>query len=304
MDALCHGPRLVGLVLLVTACAKAIYVYPFVFHLNQLGILPERWPWRVQQGVAFAFIAGEGTLGVALLRATATAWSWPLTLALLAFFSATTLWGMRSARTADCGCYGGLLTVPPRISLLLNVGYALLIGGAWAVCPRSAVLASEQLLLLGLTVVALVGLSIYSDRYAQQHRRPPLDISPLKPGRRWHAQWQERHADQPLPPDALVVLMNPHCNRCKSWLPTLRSVHAAPQGPAVVLLLTGTGADADAFRQAYDLPFAIYPIARATRQTLVYSTPTAVRVQRGEIVEKWLPEQGGDLKARFTTQSA
>jgi len=86
---------------------------------------------RLLLPVALGLIGLECALGVALIAHAFPTWLVPGTIGLLLVFSGLTLWGTSSGRVEDCGCYGGLLAVTPVHSVLLNLGYGVLLGLAW-----------------------------------------------------------------------------------------------------------------------------------------------------------------------------
>ncbi|HEY9650946.1 MAG TPA: MauE/DoxX family redox-associated membrane protein, partial [Coleofasciculaceae cyanobacterium] len=96
----------------------------FIQHISKYRLLPQ-WavPW-----VAISFIGLECALGVALVLYEFHQWLVPGSILLLLCLSALTLWSTSSGRTEDCGCYGGLLIITPQQSILLNLGYILLLG--------------------------------------------------------------------------------------------------------------------------------------------------------------------------------
>lgn len=118
---------IVGAVLLITGVVKALSSEQFLLHSYRYGLLP----LQTVLPAAIAFIGLESALGVALIFYEFPQWLIPGSILLLLILSALNFWSTSSGRTEDCGCYGGLLVITPNQSLLLNLGYILLLGIAW-----------------------------------------------------------------------------------------------------------------------------------------------------------------------------
>src|SRR5437660_8392594 len=99
---------IVGAVFLVTGMLKAVDSGAFVTQVFRYQLLPPRLVFPA----ALLFVGLECGLGVALIVGL-SAWALPLTMATLAAFSGLTLWGAKSGRVEDCGCYGGLVLISP-----------------------------------------------------------------------------------------------------------------------------------------------------------------------------------------------
>src|SRR5262249_41687219 len=148
-------------------------------------------PIRLLLPVALGLIGLECALGVALIVHAFATWLVPGTIGLLLVFSGLTLWGTSSGRVEDCGCYGGLLAATPVHSVVLNLGYGVLLGLAWLFPVADAHTGLWQ------GVLPLVALVAGSSLAWRSRAGPLVDLSRLQAGRRWRPGWL-RSASQTL----------------------------------------------------------------------------------------------------------
>lgn len=278
------GPALVGAVLAFAGLAKALEPEHFVRHLKNLGLLPV----RLLVPVALAVISLQCGLGAALLLRLRPDWFLPAAMVLLLGLAGLGYWSTATGRTADCGCYNGLLTFSPLQSLSLDAGYASLLGFAWwqgaPPEPRLWTLALVLVAALGGGAVAF-GLLGHSAR----HGKPLLDLTPMKVGRRWKPSWLPSGAELPGERETLVVFLGANCSHCMQWIKVLNRVHQIPGLPSVqgvVALRPDRLAD---YLSRSGARFPVAPITPWAAARLSRSiTPTAVLIRDGVIREKWI----------------
>jgi hypothetical protein len=280
------GPALVGAVLAFAGLAKALEPEHFVRHLKNLGLLPE----RLLASAALCVISLQCGLGAALLLRLRPDWILPAGLVFLLGLSALGYWSTATGRTADCGCYNGLLTFSPLQSLLLDAGYASLLGFAWwwsspeAARPWKVAVALLAALGGGLLAFGLLG-------YSAHHGRPLLDLTPMKVGRRWKPRWLPAGAETSAGDGetTLIVFLGANCSHCMQWIKVLNRVHQLPSLPSVQGVVTVRPDRLPDYLGRSGARFPVAPITPWAAARLSRSiTPTAVLVREGVIREKWI----------------
>lgn len=278
------GPALVGAVLAFAGLAKALEPEHFVRHLKNLGLLPG----RLLMPAALAVISLQCGLGTALLLRLRPDWLLPAAMVLLLGLAALGYWSTATGRTADCGCYNGLLTFSPLQSLSLDAGYASLLGFAWwwgapVVEPGFWAVALALLAALGGGAVAFWLLD-----HSSRHGKPLLDLTPMRAGRRWQAHWLP-DAGLPEEGETLVVFLGANCSHCMQWIKVLNRVHQLPGLPSVQGVVTLRSDRLADYLSRSGVRFPLAPITPWAAARLSRSiTPTAVLVQGGVIREKWV----------------
>lgn len=146
--------RLLGLVLLIAAWAKALDPELFAIQLGELAPLPS----PVAYAVAIAAIGFEAGLGMALLLG----WRHPAVLLLanatFVSFTGVVVWHLVGGGepAGGCGCFGQLLERTPRQALWEDLGFVALSGLAWlGRTPRSAVPRWRPVAIAAISGVAL-----------------------------------------------------------------------------------------------------------------------------------------------------
>lgn len=288
------GPLLVGAVLTFAGIAKALEPEHFVGHLGNLRLLPK----RLLRPAAVAVVVLQAGLGAALLLRLWPAALLPSAGGMLLALAVLGYWSTATGRTADCGCYNGLLTFSPLQSLLLDAGYAALLGFSWwwgipAAEPWGWRGAAALLAALGAG-----GLAFGLLRYSARHKKPFFQLSPMRAGRRWRADWLPAGATFPAGEgETLVVFLGAACPHCQKWMKVLNTLHALPDLPSVQGVVTLPDPELEDYRARVGARFPLVAIspwvaARLSRNT----TPTAVLVQDGVIREKWV----GSMPKTFT----
>lgn len=280
------GPPLVGLVLLVAAGLKAVDPFPFLDHVGRLRLTPPHWVgW-----IALAFLGFEAALGTLLLIGAFPLWLLPATAGLLLGLGALSHWGIARGRVDDCGCYGGAVALSPGWSLFLDLVYAaLLITGWWGreARPWPSFVVFTIVVASGALAIAVSGLAV-------RRMRPFVDLSPVRPGRRWRSIWLPGHPPHLTSGERVVVYLQSDCPQCKKWLPVLNSVHRHESLPAVVGALAMEPEEAVAFQDEHRLAFPVVVVERRVIDRLVRAFPTALRLVDGTIADRWtgrLPEE-------------
>lgn len=269
---------IVGTVFLVTGLVKALSSRQFIWHVFKYGLLPP----EVVSLIAISFIGLECALGTALILHEFPQWLVPGSIVLLLCLSALTLWSTASGRTSECGCYGDLLVLTPKQSLLLNLGYILLLGIAWLYPVANPHTETWQWVL---TVVVLV---VTSTLGWQSQYQPLVDLNRLTPGGYWKRSWLNDCPFDLQQGSYFVVFLSPGCSYCKRWIPALNVIHAQSDFPQVLGIMEFTHEELDVFRNELEVYFPLVSMDKRLFGSMVDSFPTAVLIEDGMISGKWI----------------
>lgn len=271
---------IVGAVFLVTGVVKALSSKSFIELLFRYGLLPQ---WLTIP-TAITFIGLECALGVALILHEFPQWLVSGTIILILCLSASTIWATSTKRTEDCGCYGGLLVITPKQSILLNLGYILLLGWAWFYPVANHQTQTWQWVLALMALIA----GIISGWKSQE--KALVDFSRLKPGNRWHPQWLKDSSQDLQQGSHFVVFLGKDCPYCKQWVPLLNVMSTQKDLPNVLSILALSEEEIEAFKAEHLVRFPIAQMDKLLFSYMVDSYPTAVLVEDGVISNKWLGE--------------
>lgn len=268
---------IVGLVLLITGIAKAVDSSQFISHVQRYRLLPH-YTWAPR--FAIVFIAVECALGVALILYVFPQWLIPGVILLLVGLSALTFWSTTSSRTEDCGCYGGLLVIPPNMSLLLNGCYILLLVQAWLHPVNHSTPIWQWV--VSLVVFVCAGAMARYSRY-----KPIVDLSYLKPGNRWKRNWLKNSSLDFQQGTYLIAFLSPNCVYCKQWLPILNSIHDQQNIYQVVGAMFVPDEELEKFKAEHNVRFALVRIDKLLLAYMVNGFPTGILLTDGKINHRW-----------------
>lgn len=273
------GPVGVGIVFLLAALAKLVAPSRAHTHLYRLGMPANRWT----ESVPAVLGTGEAVLGAALVSGVAPAALAPATVGLLAGLAGVTIWGTRTERTSDCGCYGGLVEVRPEVSVLLNAGYAGLMLLGWRAGHPLLRSRAQQA-----TVVSAVGAGAAVVAMLGEWRRrttgkPLVDLRPLRPGKRWNRRWLPAQADALATGEQIVVFMGEHCPTCKLWILPLNKINARADLPPVVGVMGSAASAVAAYAQEHGITFPVVAMAGTTFAHLTDVVPTIAVLRDGTV---------------------
>lgn len=271
---------LIGIIFLVTGAAKALDLRRFIQHIFRY----ELFPAQSLSAIALWFISVECTLGTALILNVHSQWIIPGSIVLLVGLSALTLWATSSGRTEDCGCYGGLLVIPPKLSIQLNISYILLLGISWLnpVSVRSAV--PWEWGLICLVFISSFSLSFFS------RDEPLVDFSRLKVGNRWKCIWLKENNQGLLEGDHFVVFLSKDCPYCKRWIPFLNIMSTQDNSPKPQGIMPLTDQELEVFKREQKAQFSLLSMDKLLFGYMVEALPTAVLLEGGVITGKWVGE--------------
>ena len=271
---------IVGVIFLITGIVKTLSSKQFILHNLRYGLLPS----QVVPQVAITFIGLESALGVALLLYEFPQWLLPGSIILLICLSALTIWSTSSGRTEDCGCYGGLLVIPPKQSILLNLGYIFLLGRAWLYPVADHHTETWQ------WILALIVLASASTLSWQSKDKPLVDFSRLKTGKRWKRRWLKDSPQDLQQGSHFVVFLSKDCPYCKKWVPFLNVMNTQKDLPQVMGIMSLTSEEIEVFKSEQMVRFPLVSMDKLLLSYMVDAFPTAVMVEDGVISSKWIGE--------------
>lgn len=155
---------------------------------------------------------------------------------------------------ADCGCFGGFLTMSPAVSVLKNVVMIAMLCTAWFMHKGQAPYEWPKLGVAGAVVgVAAVFLSIgYGQQQEQIAREAQVALSE-----------EDVDADRPFAKfvfeidgetinlgegEYLVAALSATCDHCMATVPQLNELSLFPELPKVVALMLGDPGEMETFR--------------------------------------------------------
>jgi len=285
----------VGAIFLITGIAKAINSKQFIQHIFRYRLLPR----QTVIPVAISFIALECALGAAIIFHIFPQWLVPGSILLLLGLSALTLWSTVSGRTEDCGCYGGLLIIPPKYSILLNLGYILLLGIAWLNPSADHHTQTWQWVFC---LLVLVSTSVLS---WQSRNKPLVDFIRLKVGNRWKRRWLKNSPHDLLKGSHFIVFLSQECPYCKRWVPFLNVMSTQKDLPQTLGIMSLTREELEEFKDEQMVRFPLVSMDKLLLGYMVDAFPTAILVEDGVITGKWIgtiPEEYLDRIKQYYEQ--
>lgn len=271
---------IVGAVLLFSGFVKTIDSGTFVGHVVQYRLIP---PPLVLMA-CLAFIGLESALGAALVLHVWPQWLVPISILLFIGFAALTLWGAKSGRVEDCGCYGGLLALSPKQSALLDAAYVVILAAAWLFAVQNYQTGLWKLILTAMVPVVSIVVSRKSLNGAL------FDFSRLKKGRHWRTKWLKNSPNDLSNGSHFVVFLDKECSYCKRWMPLLNVINVQSELPRVTGIMSLNDREVEAFKNEHLIRFPITHMDKYLTATMTSAFPTAVLIENGQITEKWAGE--------------
>ncbi len=276
------GAGIVGTVLIVTCLMKVVAPFSFYRHVARLD-LKLRIPLRVLVPVAIGF---EGAWGTAVLVRMAPQIILPLTAAGLIFLTGLTWWSIKSGKTEDCGCYGGLITPSIGQTVALNGFYILLVVIAWTWLPPETTTPIWKIAIVALAAIITGATASYALESEFRTGVPLFTPSPLKEGQLWKKRWGGT-AELTTSASQLVIYLGTDCPYCQRWVRVLNIIHQSPELPPVTGILASSPEKIETFAKDTGVRFPIATIPQARMQRLASLVPTTVLVENDVIREVW-----------------
>lgn len=271
---------IVGIIFFLTGLIKTFSSKQFISQNYRYRLLP----YQIVPQIAVAFIGLETTLGATLILYEFPQRIIPSSILLILFLSILNYWSTSTGRTEDCGCYGGVILITPQQSLLLNIGYILLLVVAWLnLIPNHHTQTWQWIL----TLIVMVSASIFGWYSRQQ---PIFDFSRLKQGNRWKQRWLKNSPYDFQQGSYFIVFLSQSCGYCKRWIPFLNMMQMQKKLPQVLGILSVSDKAIEAFKTEQRARFPIVAMDKLLFSYMADAFPTAVLVENGRIVSKWIGE--------------
>jgi hypothetical protein len=255
---------IVGFIFLITGTAKAIGSEQFIDHNYRYGLLSR----KIILPLAITFIGLESALGLALILHEFPQWLIPISILFLIGSSGLILWSTSSGKTEDCGCYGGLLVITPKQSILLNLGYILLLGIACFYPVSNHQTETWQWIL-----ALIVGVSASTFAWQSQHK-PIIDFSRLKIGNRWKRRWLKDSPQDLQKGSHFVVFLGKDCPYCHRWVPFLNMMNTQKDLPQVLGIMSVTAEELESFKEEQMVRFPLVSMDKLLFGYMVDAFPT------------------------------
>ena len=279
---------LVGAVFLIAGGLKALDAGQFLQQVRRFRLVPRAW----EPAATVAVIVLECALGAALVT-QASRWLYPLTAVVLVAFLALTVWGRRSGRIEDCGCYGGLVLITPAQSQALDVLYLALVVVAWLVAPAAAGVATWKAAFVAAAALASLAAS------GRSLRAPLADLALLRVGRSWRRNWLRQYERDLTRGSHFVVFLSRDCPYCKRWVPLLNIIEVQPELPSVVAVMSLEEDELRAFLAEHLIRFSVTHMPQSLVSLMASAFPTAALIEDGRVTQKWVGEMPKEYVERI-----
>ncbi|MFN7412601.1 MAG: cupin-like domain-containing protein [Dolichospermum sp.] len=271
---------IVGAIFLISGLIKAFSSKEFITQNYRYRLLP----FRIVPYIAVAFIGLESALGVALILHEFPQWIIPTSIFLLVALTILNYWSTSTGRTEDCGCYGGVVIITPQQSLLLNLGYILLLVIAWLnPIPNHQTETWQWILTLVVMVDAII-LSWHSQK------QPIFEFNRLKEGNRWKKGWLKNSPYDLQRGSYFIVFFSQTCGYCKRLVPFLNMMQTQKSLPQVLGILSISNDEIEAFKMEQRARFPVISMDKLLFRYMADAFPTAALIENGQIVSKWIGE--------------
>lgn len=271
---------IIGAIFFITGVAKALSSKEFIYHNYKYGLLPQ----KIVPQVAITFIGLESALGLALIFHEFPQWLIPVSILFLIGSSGLILWSTSSGKTEDCGCYGGLVIITPQQSILLNLGYILLLAIAWLYpVPNHHTETWQWILAL------IVGVFASTLGWQSQHK-PLIDFSRIKIGNTWKRRWLKDSPNDLQQGSHFVVFLSKDCPYCKRWVPFLNMMNTQKDLPQVLGIMSLPSDELEAFQDEQMVRFPLVSMDKLLFSYMADAYPTAILIEDGVMTQKWIGE--------------
>lgn len=308
---------LLGAFLLFSGAVKLWTFIDFTRQIRAYRLLPE-WAsgvWEVSL-IASGVLAIELVLGLLLLLRVSIRRVTALSILLICGFSALILIGWLGTGIDDCGCFGGLLSMAPEVSLAKNAILLALLAMVLISAPPLSSGPQRLRVAAGLATIASafalgVGFNASAalsggDGLIQRSPEPPA-TRPADPSAIQTTALPATTAlpdHTPGPPSASQAMVRgfsiPHdgqtlhldhgeffiavyvatCEHCRESVPTVNALTQQPGMPQVVGLIFGTADELAAFRRAANPQFPIARVSDAEYVRLLGHAPPRFALTR------------------------
>lgn len=269
---------LIGSIILLSGLLKAVNAKLFLDQLSNLKLIPK----SLSPFITILVIELECALGMALIIRIFPEDVIPSTFFILLGGFGVTVIGKLNRNIHTCGCYGHAMWIPLPISLLLNIGYMTTLIWIWSLEIEIDNDYHLWQVLLILIVIAGSGFLI-----KQSLLRPIWDVTITRPGRRIKSDWFGDLFSDPEQKKYLLVFLNRRCPVCKEWVLQLNYLFEKQQQIKIIVVLNS---DLKTTKQDFQesILFDRRYLPPSRFYFMVQQFPTAMLIENGNIVKKWL----------------
>jgi len=270
------GTFLIGAVFLTSGAIKTFYSQPFIIHVQQFKLFSP----KLGSLLAILFIQIECGLGIGLMMHVYPEYLVPFSISLLVLFTTLTIWGVKSKRVIDCGCFGNMIKLSVPQSLISNLLFATVLLLTWFYPVKGYY---TDFWKTGVMIITIFLSSVLSKNSIQS---PLLNFSYLKKGKSWNPDWLPELKNQITQECCLIVFLKTGCSVCKEWLPLLDQLHSRPEAPDIIGIVSGIS-ETEKFDKAFQVKFPVYAIKPELFGKLVFQTPSVFLQSQGIIINGW-----------------
>ncbi len=274
---------LVGLVFLIFAILKALYVNDFIVAIGNYGVVDGD---ALQTAAALGTLAVEMFLGTALLLGMRPrGFLLGATALLLVGFSGLIVYAWIYHGITDCGC-SGPIAMGPRVSLIKNAALLVLTGfAAWGLVRNGGGHAGAGQAAKAAAALVLAGaVPVYVAFHVEPAPQAPDQPRPF-------AQFVFEEMGVPYDlgsGEYLVAMLSTTCEHCMATVPDLNEFARRPDGPPVVGLMTGDEATLEQFRQDTQPEFPTHLVGVREFYSFVnVAPPRFFYVRDGRSIRSW-----------------
>lgn len=279
----------IGAILLLAGILKAWQPLDFIQQIADYKIVSAPLPIKI---AAWAMIAVECGLGMALIAGYRRKWTLPATAALLVAFLVLLGWAWHTGATEDCGCFGSWLKRTPAEAFAEDFVMLLAIGSAWYLSRHEPVrFRSARIALVNAAVVASLALTGMSSTSERQSSDPTVRLKSQGGGVNIIQGVDiQGIAENTAAGWKTLVLMDTGCTHCQQSVPALNDLGSTISGYSpLIALCSNSEAEVEMFRNKYGSRF---PIGRVKYDDFMRlfergKTPRIILLYDGSPVKIW-----------------
>jgi hypothetical protein len=146
------------------------------------------------------------------------------------------------------------------------------------------------------------GLAVAGQRHEDKHKRPLIDVSPIKAGRKWNHAWAGG-ATASLPDEYFVSFLGTSCPCCKLWVRVANAMTHSSDLPPVLGVVSARPDKVATFIDEHEIRFPVTVVSESLMARLTRAVPTTAIIRNGYIEEVFTgmlpPEHAGRFREVF-----
>jgi hypothetical protein len=265
-----------GLVLAFSALTKFLSPKAFVAAIGEYGLFPESLILPVATGVT----ALEFALGLMLISGIGRRSATRIALPLVVAFTLLILRAISTGMTG-CGCFGEVVSVPPRVELVLDLVLLAALVVVWRAGEDLHIARGRFASSFG-WVAFSIGAVIFLARGPVVAGTGELDVD-----RDDLAVLAQADPPLPLPREGFLFFFSADCDHCWAYAGGVELMAQRVEGLEVAGVTLSGPAELDAFREAFRPSYPIHTLEPRQFNALAPDYPAAIWIQGGEIAGTW-----------------